>query len=344
MNVESKRTHESVKISVIVPAYNAADTIADCLAALQKQTRPPDEIIVVDDGSTDETVGTAQMFGVCVLKQTHRGPAAARNLGVQAARGDIVMFTDADCVPHADWIEQMQKPFSDPKVVGVKGAYSSKQKQLIARLVQLEFEDKYDRMRQYKTIDFIDTYSAAYRRDVFVALGGFNEIFPTASVEDVEFSFRIAERNLRLVFAPRAQVQHRHPVKLVHYLRRKARYGYWRALVYLWHPHKIRGDSHSDPIFKIQFVVVIGGGISVLVGLWNPRYLLGMIGWAMLGLLATTMPFAMRTARKDWKVALIVPLVHGFRAVVQTLALVTGFLIHGILQPPSMTGWYIRRD
>lgn len=325
----------SIKISVIVPAYNAAETIANCLTALQRQTRRPDEIIVVDDGSTDETVRIAQAFGVRVLTQAHRGPAAARNLGVQVACGDIVMFTDADCEPLVDWVEQMQKPFENPNVVGVKGTYRSQQKQLIARLVQLEFEDKYDRMRRYETIDFIDTYSAAYRRKAFIHLGGFSEIFPIASVEDVEFSFRVAERRLRLVFAPQAQVWHTHPTKLIHYLRRKARYGYWRALVYLWHSQKIQGDSHSDPIFKVQFVLVMSSGLSVLMGLWNPMYL-PLIVLMALGLVMTAVPFAIRTARKDWRIALLALPIHSLRAVVQSFALVVGFFVHGILHPRKM--------
>jgi glycosyltransferase involved in cell wall biosynthesis len=72
-------------ISIIIPAYNAAQTLPACLAALQRQTQPPDEIIVVDDGSQDQTAQVARAYGAQLLEQPHQGPAAARNLGMHQA-------------------------------------------------------------------------------------------------------------------------------------------------------------------------------------------------------------------------------------------------------------------
>jgi hypothetical protein len=151
-------------VSVIVPAYNAEATLGDCLAALQ------------------------------LIRQPNAGPAAARNRGVQAARGEILLFTDADCAPTPDWIERLTEPFRAPEVAGAKGVYRTRQRELVARFVQLEYEDKYARMSRQDRIDFVDTYSAAYRRDVFLANGGFDALFPAASVEDQEFSFRLARK------------------------------------------------------------------------------------------------------------------------------------------------------
>ena len=76
----------------------------------------------------------------------------------------------------------------------------------VPRFTQLEYEDRYDRMAGVESIDFVDTYSAAYRRDIFLANGGFDRTFPTASVEDQEFSFRLTEKGYRLVFVPSAKV------------------------------------------------------------------------------------------------------------------------------------------
>lgn len=323
-------THEDGIVSVIVPAYNAAATLPACLAALQHQTRPPDEILVIDDGSTDGTAAAAKAAGIRVIQQSQRGPAAARNCGVRVACGNVVLFTDADCEPLPDWVERMLIPFADPSIVGVKGSYRSRQRDLIARMVQAEFEDKYERMRRCTTIDFIDTYSAAYRRVVFLQAGGFNEVFPQASVEDVELSFRLAERGARLVFAPQAQVWHQHSTSLLQYLRKKARYGFWRALVYRWHPRKIRGDSHTDPILKIQFALIGLGALGLLGALIEVR-LLAVPPLAGLALFLTTLPFAARTWRFDKQVALIAPPVHMLRSVVQLSALVSGLLAHVVL-------------
>ncbi|MEP7199108.1 MAG: glycosyltransferase family A protein, partial [Chloroflexota bacterium] len=84
-------------LSVIIPAYNAAPTLGDCLRALRQQSFAHDqyEVIVVDDGSTDETAAMAEQCGARIVRQPKRGPAAARNLGVTQARGEVVLFTDA---------------------------------------------------------------------------------------------------------------------------------------------------------------------------------------------------------------------------------------------------------
>ncbi len=316
-------------ISVVVPAYNAAKTICNCVRALTRQSVPRGtyEVIVVDDGSTDETASMAEAAGARVVRQSNQGPAAARNRGVAAACGDLILFTDADCEPATDWIERMSAPFADPRIMGVKGAYRSLQREPMARLAQAEFEDKYARLRRHETIDFIDTYSAAYRRSVFLQAGGFDETFPLASVEDVELSFRLAEQGVRLVFAPEAQVYHAHVTSLVHYMRRKARYGFWRALVYRWHPGKIQGDTYTDPVLKIQFALVGLGGLGVVGALIDARFLLVTL-LAGLALVATTLPFAARTWRRDRLAALIALPVHALRAVVQAGALVVGMVVH----------------
>ena len=153
-------------ISVIVPAYNSASSLPACLQALARQTLPPDEVIVVDDGSTDATVELARQAGAKVVVQAHSGPAAARNLGAKSASPttDLILFTDSDCEPSPDWVRLLTQPFADERVMGVKGAYLTRQKEWAARLVQQEYEAKYSRMGHQATIDFIDTYSAAYRR------------------------------------------------------------------------------------------------------------------------------------------------------------------------------------
>ena len=114
------------QVTVIVPAYNAAETLPACLAALATQDYPRSayEVIVVDDGSTDETAAIAHKCNVSVITQPNAGPAAARNRGAAAAQGDLLLFTDADCVPVPGWISALVAPFSDPSVAGAKGRLS----------------------------------------------------------------------------------------------------------------------------------------------------------------------------------------------------------------------------
>src|ERR1700758_5194533 len=115
--------------SIIIPTFNGAAHIGNCLDALIKQAeRQGTEILVVNDGSTDNTVEVVSRYrGVRLITQSNAGPAAARNRGALEAKGSIVLFTDDDCVPMADWQSAMLEPFADANVVGVKGVYRTHQ-------------------------------------------------------------------------------------------------------------------------------------------------------------------------------------------------------------------------
>jgi lipopolysaccharide/colanic/teichoic acid biosynthesis glycosyltransferase/glycosyltransferase involved in cell wall biosynthesis len=322
------------RISVVVPAYNAARTIDHCLTALADQTFPREdyEIIVVDDGSSDETCARVGAHaGVRLVTQTHAGPAAARNLGAQHAGGDILFFTDADCAPAEDWIERMSAPFDDEEIVGVKGTYVTRQREIVARFAQLEYEAKYDRMAQHRYIDFIDTYAAGYRRDVFLANGGFDPTFTYASVEDQEYSFRLARQGHKMVFVREASVCHlAHPRSVWAYWRRKSRIGYWKVLVTRRYPDKVWYDSHTPQILKAQ-ILLVGLGLLCLLGalLWLPM-LWGSAAATLLFLLSA-LPFVLKAWGKDPLVAVVSPGLLFLRA----LALGTGFAVGLVAQRGS---------
>lgn len=313
---------EEPAVSVVVPAYRAARTISACLKALNEQTveRGRYELIVVDDGSDDATVVQARQAGADrVLTVPHGGPAAARNAGVAAARGAIVLFTDADCEPAPDWIERMLAPFDDPAVDGAKGVYRTRQRSWVARFVQLEYEDKYDRMRGRQTIDFVDTYAAAYRRRVF-ADGGFDPAFPAASGEDVEFSYRLARQGRRLVFAPDAVVYHQHPATLARYARRKYYVGFWRVRMVRLHPDKVIDDAHTPQSLKLQVVLMALILLSLALALFWSRALFA-VGGLLLVFLLSALPFLLKALRRDAVVAFVAP----WLLLVRALALGLGF-------------------
>lgn len=110
-----------MRVTVVIPAYNEDLYIAGCLEALMSQSVAPDEVIVVDNNSTDNTAAIARSFGVTVLLEKSQGIIPARNAGFNHASGDIIARCDADSRPHADWIERIRSNFESSDIVGVTG-------------------------------------------------------------------------------------------------------------------------------------------------------------------------------------------------------------------------------
>lgn len=248
------------RFSVIIPAYNSEKTLSACLESLEDQSLSKEdyEVIVVDDGSTDSTATIAKKFNNKYIYQTNQGPASARNKGVKSAVGDIVLFTDSDCVPEPNWIEEMAKPFDNPGVVAVKGAYITAQKSLTARFAQIEFEERYRLLLGSKYIDMIDTYSAAYRKLIFLSLGGFDPSFPVANNEDTELSYKMSGAGYKMLFNPKAVVCHlNHPDSIRKYARLKFWRGYWRMVVYKRYPDKMIKDTYTPQTLKLQILFIL---------------------------------------------------------------------------------------
>jgi cellulose synthase/poly-beta-1,6-N-acetylglucosamine synthase-like glycosyltransferase len=309
--------------SVIVPVFDGAETLDACLRALSAQTIENGryEVIIVDDGSADGSADVAARHGATVIHQDHAGAAAARNRGSQQARGQVLLFTDADCEPSPDWIEQMLAPFADPEVLGVKGAYRTRQHSVVARFVQAEFEEKYDRQRRVEQIDFVDTYAAAYRRATFLAHGGFDPEFLLD--EDQEFSFRLAQEGCILVLNPRAIVYHRHPSTVWNYAWRKAQFGRWKVRVLARHPSKVLHDSYTPWTQKAQIVLLPLVGGAALAAAFD------LVSWIVVLILCTTgllsaIPILIKAVRQGWQVFLMAPFLLLVRSLVLGLGLAWG--------------------
>ena len=322
--------------SVIVPACNEEKRIAECLQSLLcQETGKSFEVILADDGSADSTIEIAKSLGknVRILKQRHRGPAAARNLGARNAKGDVLVFVDADCVAEKNWLDEMLKPFADPNVSGVQGRYRTRQKSLMARFTQLEIEDRYDLMAKKESIDFIGSYSAAYRKKIFLEFGGFNEEFRTSSGEDTDLSYGLSSFGKRLVFAPRAIVFHSHPETLAAYLKTKFFRAYWRILLYKKHRIKMVKDSYTRQSLKAQIIIAYAAFpalallfLAMAFGFHAEAKLLVQFSIVLvLAFLLACVKLTGKVMAKDPLLGVLTPFLLALRSIVFSLGLLYGF-------------------
>ncbi len=272
-------------ISIVIPAYNAAQTLKPCLDACLRQRVPAREIIVVDDGSSDATAAIAESLpGIRCIRQENRGPAAARNRGARDAVGEILVFTDADCVPHEDWLEQLVSAFAEG-VVGVGGTYGmANPGTLLARLVHEEILCRHGCFEL--EVDFLGSFNVAYRKEAFDAVGGFDESFRMASAEDNDLAYRLQDAGGRLHFVPEAVVDHFHPDRLLPYLRTQMGHGYWRVKLYRKHPGRASGDQYAGRRELLAPALALAVLISVVAFPFLPGYLAFAVlfvgAWAVL--------------------------------------------------------------
>jgi len=255
-----------MKISVVIPAYNAESTIGQAVAQSFAQAKGglEIEVIVVDDGSNDNTAEVSESAGARVIRQHNSGPASARNRGWESAGGRFVCFTDADCIPSPDWMINLLEGFTDMTVGAVAGSYDiANDNSWLARCVHQEIIERHSRMGS--SIRAFGSYNVAIPRYVLEATGGFDPSYRTASGEDNDLSYRIIQKGWRIAFRPQAKVAHHHPERLWRYLKEQYRHGFWRAKLYKEHPNMIGGDDYTRLRDKFEPILVLGiTGFSVL--------------------------------------------------------------------------------
>lgn len=218
-------------VSVVIPTIGRRAALQCCLEALAQQTCPHFEVIVVDDGAPQpvclDATAYERSFALRVIRQGNAGPAAARNRGVQAAAGEIVAFTDDDCLPDPTWLATLVASLqATPSALcgtmtynGLPGDTWAATSQLIIDLVYAHFNarpnDAY----------FLTSNNIACRRDAYLELDGFDPSFAKAGAEDRDFCdrWRMSRRPLHLIAQP--LLQHRHAQTLRKFLDIHYRYG-----------------------------------------------------------------------------------------------------------------------
>ena len=328
---------DPLEASIIIPTFDGGSRLGNCLDALLEQTAGRDvEIVVVNDGSSDDTIDVVRRYAnVVLINQANAGPAAARNRGALEATGKILLFTDDDCIAAPQWLDFMLAAFDDPEVVGAKGAYRTRQKSLVARFVQIEYEDRYRLMSGgADSIDFIDTYSAAFRRERFLQMNGYDSSFPVACAEDAELSYRMSNAGWKMKFVPAAIVYHTHPHTFLAYAKKKYKFAFWRVIAVRKNPGKAIKDSHTPQLMKLQLLFAPALVAAFLLDLITRPSVPASV--LVIGLfLLSTLPFVIRAYTKDLVVGMLSPALLVLRACAQLVGVIGG-LAYAFLSPTKI--------
>ncbi len=227
-------------VSVIVPVYNRAHEIGACLASLLALDHPRIEIIAADDGSTDDTVSAVRRHGVNIAALScNQGQSAARNAGVRAANGDIIAFTDSDCIADPGWISELIPFFEDPRIALVGGFVdacytASALDRYEAVKSPLNMGDKPVIGAGRESVLYVPACNMLVRKEAFDQVGGFDETRRVG--EDVDLCWRLKKQGWRIMYVPRGVVRHKHRNRFSEAFGRRFDYGVSEPALYAAHP------------------------------------------------------------------------------------------------------------
>lgn len=232
-------------VSVVIPVKDRAEELKRCLGSLSCLTYPREklQIIVVDDGSSDNSAEVARQAGARVVSSggTGRGPAAARNVGAAAARGEILAFIDSDCTASQEWLTELLPVFTDPEMAAVGG--------LVDGMCTESAVDRYEavmsslslgsRERSGNSGDdtfYLPSCNLLVRRTAFLDVGGFDDTMHVG--EDVDLTWRLRDEGWTIAYLPAGRVLHEHRSTLRSFMSRRFDYGTSEGMLQILHPHR----------------------------------------------------------------------------------------------------------
>jgi cellulose synthase/poly-beta-1,6-N-acetylglucosamine synthase-like glycosyltransferase/sugar lactone lactonase YvrE len=241
------------RVSVAVCAYNAADTLDDCLSSLRRLDYPDYEVLVIDDGSRDATGAIADRYAaecqpgangqIRVIHVANGGLSAARNIGVREATGAIVAYTDADVRVEPDWLTYLVQPFLTSTVVGSGGPnVIPADDPWVAQCVARSPGGPTHVLLDDRVAEHVPGCNMAFRRDALLGIDGFNPVYLRAG-DDVDVCWRLQAKGQKIGFAPSALVWHHHRASVKAYWRQQVGYGEGETWLDAHHPEKfVRGN------------------------------------------------------------------------------------------------------
>lgn len=225
------------KVSVVVASYNGAKTLKACLDSLGQLNYPDYEVILVDDGSTDHTPQIASLYpNVRTIRQTNHGLSAARNVGIHAATGEIVAFTDSDCRADEDWLYYLVSDLLRSKYAGMGGHnFLPPEDSAVAAAVMASPGGPAHVMLTDRLAEHIPGCNMAFYKWALLEIDGFDPIFRKAG-DDVDVCWRLQQRGYRIGFSHAGFVWHYRRSTVHAYLKQQQGYGEAEALLVRKHP------------------------------------------------------------------------------------------------------------
>jgi cellulose synthase/poly-beta-1,6-N-acetylglucosamine synthase-like glycosyltransferase len=246
-------------VTVIVPVRNGEQTIQPLLESLQKldYKRNKVEVIVVDGNSTDKTREIVQEYPVKLIIEKRKGLNLARNVGIKNSNGEIVAFTDADCIVPPNWITKIVDNFKDPKISCVGGSAKALDSDFVSQYADnsivrlMPFFTKREELERVKPFFRHPAgCNMAYRKKVAEEVGYFDENIQYG-FDEVEFADRICRAGYKMVLDPKVSVWHKHRSTLGEFLKQNFQYGKGSGLV-------LKKNRLKDAVSRWSFVGLLG--------------------------------------------------------------------------------------
>jgi GT2 family glycosyltransferase len=281
---------DTPRVSVVVCTYNGGQTLDQCLRSLSALNYPNYEVIVVDDGSQDNTGTILSRFpGIRAIRQANHGLSHSRNVGLHAATGTIVAYTDSDCYADTDWLTHLVDQLRRTSAAAVGGPNLTPEDGWLAACVGASPGQPTHILESDQEAEHIPGCNMAYRRDDLLAIGGFDEQFRKAG-DDVDVCWRLQHAGRWITFAPGAFVWHHRRQTPRTYLKQQAGYGEAEALLRFKHPDRFnhwgagrwRGVLYGPSLkgLRLGKPIIYRGAFAT--GLFQTLYQPGPAHWVML--------------------------------------------------------------
>lgn len=265
------------RVSVIVATYNGSRTLANCLRSLQRIEYPDYEIIVVNDGSTDLTEKAVRNFpGVKLINHpVNSGLSAARNTGLKAATGEIIVYTDDDCRVNEHWLTYLCDGLMHSDCVGIGGPnYLPPEDSPVARAVMASPGGPAAVLLDDQTAEHIPGCNMAFWKWALEEVGGFDPVFKRAG-DDVDICWRIQQKGWKIAWHPAAFVWHYRRHTIGAYLRQQYGYGEAESLLMRKHPgyfNRLGACTWKGRIYAPRYSVPSLGSERIYRGVFGTAF------------------------------------------------------------------------